>query len=40
MSARGLADWLDFIGRQHPDAIALGLERVREVLSRMGTRLA
>lgn len=40
MSARGLADWLDFIGRQHPDAIALGLERVREVLSRMGTRIA
>ena len=40
MSARGLADWLDFIGRQHPDAIALGLERVREVYSRMGTRVA
>ena len=40
MSARGLADWLDFIGRQHPDAIALGLERVREVLARLHIRLA
>ena len=40
MSARALADWLAFIGRQHPDAIALGLERVREVLARMGVRAA
>ncbi len=39
MSARALGDWLDFIGRQHPDAIALGLERVREVWARMGTRI-
>jgi dihydrofolate synthase/folylpolyglutamate synthase len=38
VSARGLAGWLDFIGRQHPDAIALGLERVREVLGRMDIR--
>lgn len=31
-----LADWLAFIERQHPDAIALGLDRVREVAGRMG----
>jgi dihydrofolate synthase/folylpolyglutamate synthase len=30
--ARSLADWLGHIERQHPKAIALGLERVREVL--------
>jgi dihydrofolate synthase / folylpolyglutamate synthase len=35
VSARTLADWLEFIGRQHPDAIALGLERVRAVMVRM-----
>lgn len=40
MSARTLAQWLEFIGRQHPDAIALGLERVREVLGRMQVRIA
>ena len=40
MSARSLAEWLDFIGRQHPDAIALGLDRVREVLGRMDVRIA
>ena len=28
--------WLDHIGRQHPSAIDLGLDRAREVLSRMG----
>ena len=39
MSARTLAQWLEFIGRQHPDAIALGLDRVREVLGRMATRI-
>ena len=33
---RTLADWLAFIERQHPDAIALGLERLREVAARMG----
>lgn len=38
MSARTLAQWLAFIERQHPDAIALGLDRVREVLGRMGVR--
>jgi dihydrofolate synthase/folylpolyglutamate synthase len=35
VSVRTLAQWLEFIGRQHPDAIALGLDRVREVLGRM-----
>jgi dihydrofolate synthase/folylpolyglutamate synthase len=39
VSARTLAQWLEFIGRQHPDAIALGLERVREVLSRLDLRI-
>ncbi len=39
MSARPLAWWLEFIGRQHPDAIALGLERVRAVLARMDARI-
>ncbi|WP_297832261.1 bifunctional tetrahydrofolate synthase/dihydrofolate synthase [Thermomonas sp.] len=33
---RTLAGWLEFIERQHPGAIALGLERVREVAQRMG----
>ncbi len=33
---RTLADWLAYIEHQHPRAIALGLERVREVAARMG----
>jgi dihydrofolate synthase/folylpolyglutamate synthase len=33
---RTLDDWLAFISAQHPSAIALGLERVREVWERMG----
>jgi len=32
----GLAGWLDHIGRQHPQSIALGLDRARAVASRMG----
>ena len=36
---RSLADWLAFIERQHPQSIALGLERVREVLDRMKLEL-
>jgi dihydrofolate synthase/folylpolyglutamate synthase len=32
---RNLADWLAFIERQHPQAIALGLERVQEVYARL-----
>ena len=39
MSARTLAQWLDYIGRQHPDAIALGLDRVRAVYQRLGVTL-
>ncbi|HRQ66460.1 MAG TPA: bifunctional tetrahydrofolate synthase/dihydrofolate synthase [Xanthomonadaceae bacterium] len=31
-----LADWLDHQQRQHPQAIALGLERVHRVASRLG----
>ncbi|WP_287597834.1 bifunctional tetrahydrofolate synthase/dihydrofolate synthase [Thermomonas sp.] len=34
--SRTLPDWLAFIERQHPHAIAMGLERVREVAARMG----
>jgi len=32
---RSLDDWLRFIEQQHPQTIALGLERVREVFQRM-----
>ncbi|RZA21477.1 MAG: bifunctional tetrahydrofolate synthase/dihydrofolate synthase [Lysobacteraceae bacterium] len=35
---RSLIDWLDFIERQHPRAIEMGLERVREVAARMGLK--
>ena len=35
MTRRSLDDWLAFISSQHPAAIALGLERVREVWERM-----
>jgi dihydrofolate synthase/folylpolyglutamate synthase len=35
VSARSLAGWLEYIERQHPQAIALGLERVAEVFSRL-----
>jgi dihydrofolate synthase/folylpolyglutamate synthase len=33
-----LDGWLDYIGRQHPSAIALGLERVTRVLERLELR--
>ena len=33
---RNLADWLDYQLRTHPQAIAMGLERVREVALRLG----
>lgn len=36
---RTLAEWLAYIERQHPSHIALGLDRVAEVLSRMNCRL-
>ncbi len=35
-TARSLAEWLDYIERQHPKSIELGLDRVREVAQRMG----
>jgi len=38
--ARSLPEWLEFIERQHPKSIALGLERVRDVFQRMSIRLA
>jgi dihydrofolate synthase / folylpolyglutamate synthase len=34
-----LAEWLRYIERQHPKTIALGLERVSQVFSRMGVRI-
>ena len=34
-----LCDWLAFIERQHPSAIALGLDRVASVLSRIAVEL-
>jgi len=37
---RTLADWLEFIERQHPKTIALGLDRVSAVHRRMRTELA
>ena len=33
---RTLAEWLDYIERQHPKSIDMGLDRVREVAQRMG----
>jgi dihydrofolate synthase/folylpolyglutamate synthase len=40
VSARPLAGWLEYIERQHPQAIALGLERVSEVCSRLEIKIA
>ena len=37
---RTLAEWLEFIERQHPKTIALGLDRVSAVHRRMRTELA
>jgi dihydrofolate synthase/folylpolyglutamate synthase len=34
-----LGDWLSYIERQHPKTIALGLERVREVFSRLNIEI-
>ena len=36
---RTLDDWLEYIGRQHPQAIAMGLDRVHSVLKRMNLKL-
>jgi len=40
VTGRTLAAWLGYIERQHPSAIALGLERVAEVLRSLDLRLA
>lgn len=34
-TANTLTEWLEYIERQHPQSIAMGLERVREVATRM-----
>ncbi|MEO8142767.1 MAG: bifunctional tetrahydrofolate synthase/dihydrofolate synthase [Betaproteobacteria bacterium] len=39
MNRRSLASWLEYIERQHPQAIALGLERVVEVLTRLKAQI-
>jgi len=39
-SARTLADWLAYIERQHPQPIALGLDRVLEVLEKLAVEIA
>jgi len=40
VSGRSLAGWLEYIERQHPQPIALGLERVSEVFSRLNARIS
>lgn len=40
MTRRTLAAWLEYIEKQHPSAIALGLERVAQVLGNLDVRLA
>ena len=40
MSGRSLAGWLEYIERQHPSAIALGLERVARARAALGIELA
>jgi dihydrofolate synthase/folylpolyglutamate synthase len=37
LSGRSLDDWLAWISAQHPSAIAMGLDRVREVYGRMAS---
>ncbi len=39
MASRTLAEWLQYVERQHPQPIALGLERVARVLSGLGVRI-
>jgi dihydrofolate synthase/folylpolyglutamate synthase len=39
VSAGSLPEWLAFIERQHPEPIALGLDRVADVLQRMNARI-
>ena len=38
--ARSLPEWLEYIEKQHPSSIALGLERVTQVLARLKLQLA
>jgi dihydrofolate synthase/folylpolyglutamate synthase len=38
VSGRSLGEWLEYIERQHPKAIALGLERVAAVLARLDAK--
>ncbi len=38
--SRSLGDWLEYIERQHPQTIALGLDRVADVFSRMNIRIS
>ena len=40
MNRQSLAAWLEHIERQHPQAIALGLERVDAVLARLGIAIS
>ena len=39
-SVRPLPDWLAYIERQHPQSIALGLDRVREVFSALEIKIS
>ncbi len=39
MSGRTLAAWLEYIEQQHPQSIALGLERVADVLQKLQIRI-
>lgn len=34
-ATNSLSDWLAYIEQQHPSAIAMGLERVREIAARL-----
>ena len=36
MTTRSLGDWLAYLEQLHPTAIDMGLERAREVASRLG----
>ena len=40
MNRRSLAGWLEYIERQHPQAIALGLDRVVEVLANLKAEIS
>jgi dihydrofolate synthase / folylpolyglutamate synthase len=40
VAPRTLAEWLQYVERQHPRPIALELERVARVLARLGVRVA